>query len=168
MGVTINSLFAFLLALGVWSSMAALALSFDVIQAAVRKSATTPDLGLIWFDARSDCCHEFNASLAFCLGLTALSAIPMASIATGLRWRRNLPHSEAMQAMFRAAMIIQGASMVLNLYLAYSFFSDELAPPELKPFGWLRLTGAAVSMVAVPMWHRLSRMVSPAFQITLR
>ena len=168
MGSLFKTSLALLFVVGVWWSMIALALSFEVIQASVG-SATAPlrpGLELIWFDY-SECCQNFNDGLAASLGLTALGGIPMALIAIAISMaRRRLPRAEALQAALRAALIVQGGSAAANLFLAIRFWSDDLAPKELYPWGWLVVAGVAASLAAVPVWHRLSRSTAP--QITTR
>jgi hypothetical protein len=166
MATTLKTLLALVLVVAVWWSMAALALYFDTIQAGIRDLNTTPPAKeglLIMFDhGPSLCCADFNTALASSLWITALSAIPMALIATVANRRRNLlPPSETRQTLSRAAMIFQGASVATNLLIAYAFVSYGFDGIFELGF-WILVGQALVGLSAVPLWYRLSYSVSPA------
>jgi hypothetical protein len=168
MGSTLKSLAVLLLVAAVWWSMAALALSFDTIEAGVRDLNRPPPVqdGL-WIvdDHGSYCCDDFYSALALSFWTTAFSALPMALVAIGLRRNWNmLRRSDMRQAVLRGAMFFQGASVGANLLLAYGLYSYA-SVAIYHPLFWILIGEALVSVTAIPVWHRLSRQVSPVNQL---
>jgi hypothetical protein len=169
MATTLKTLLALVLVVAVWWSMAALALSFDTIQAGIRDLNTTPPAEeglLITFDhGPGVCCEDFNTALALSIWITALSAIPMALIAIVANRRMNaMSPSETRQALSRGAMFCQGASVGANLLLAYGLYSYA-SVAIYHPLFWILIGEALVSVTAIPVWHRLSRQVPPVNQL---
>jgi uncharacterized membrane protein YwzB len=162
MSAMLKTVVALLCIAAVWWSMAELALASDVIQAGVRDVILRSPFqksGVVEFvDFHEQyCCEDFNTGFAWSFFVTAFSAIPMGLLALVLSWRRHsLSRSVALQAIARAALILQGASTVLNLLLTLMWFSDD--PVDLvNPWGWIVAAGMVASLVAIPVWYRLSQ-----------